>query len=347
MDQDRYEYGQDPMIDLMMTAEWSKAALEQGDELALARAEMRTAETLYNLARNGMDGHVGLAAEKLDSSRAVFRRHLPEARVDLAESHYLSANAARGVNWPTAREHYDAALPLLRRDSEPILYADVCDGLAASLVRGPGGDLPDTQERALLCYYDAFSVEPPAVPPERWALTAHGLMLTLAERYRGGVVDNWMAIAQIGDRALPAALEGSNHRLQNGIYELAARARLAVSIFGMLNGALTNTDALATVDWAAELLDALPADPGATTHAELAGQLRWAVERAAVVGVETAVLACIAMLARVGDRRGQIALHLQLAEHGDARAHAERAARLLHRHDAPELHQLLAEMRAT
>ena len=220
----------DPSYALMLAMEAAKQA--SPGSLARARADLWTAEAFYELGRQASGGDTKRQATyALDQAFPALDRHLPDSRSDLANAHYLAADMARGSDWPLARQHYEAALPLVRRDGdEQMMWVAVREGLAAALVKGPGGDTPAAQERALALYLDVLTIEPPTVPADHWAATAQGLARTLAERYKGKNIDNWGNALQWASRAVERTTDKADDQLRAGNFLIYGRAHIGYGI---------------------------------------------------------------------------------------------------------------------
>jgi hypothetical protein len=329
----------------------TEAMKQAGDDpVKLAQAQMFTAEALSKLGRQAGDGDSRKKASVLVAEAIkAFEQHLPATRVDLAEAHYFAADLARGVDWPLARRHYEAALPYVRRD-EPMLWVAVNEGLAAALVRGPDGDQPDAQERSLLLYMDVLTIEPPAVPADHWALTAEGIALTFAERYRGKNVDNWANTFKWAKRALERSPQDADNHSKLLIY---ARASVAFGTAMLIRDAEAATTWLKQVRQGADLIDRLgwsrdtPLMPACNELAAVTAQTNRADWPGAAI-----LLSTVRLLEGVNDRRGLAELHTLLAmDPGDMRPadrarHVTAAERLLSPHDDEYLQRLVAAGRA-
>jgi hypothetical protein len=320
--------GSDPSYALMLALK----AAEQTSPGSLdhAIAQLAAAEAFYEIGRQSRGGDTRPQATfQLDQAIPVLDRHLPESRSDLANAHYLAADMARGRDWPLARQHYEAALPLVRRDSgELMLWVAVHEGLAAALVKGPGGDAPAAQERALALYLDVLTVEPPEVPADHWAATAQGLARTLAERYKGKNVDNWGNALQWASRAVERTTDKADDQLRAGNYLIYGRAHIGYGIPMLLTQRDDARDYLAGIKQGAGILDRLGVT-GATPLTPAADELAAAVAASSGTWPGAAVLRVGLRLATGNqDRRGQLDLHCLLALTSDGLTAADRKRHL-------------------
>ena len=333
----------DPEIAMAVALERARLIDADADPVGHAHARVAIASALNDMTRSGWGDMSAKAAPILDESIAVFEQHLPAAREHLVEARYLAADMRRGRDWEGARDHYEAGLRVVRRETEPAYWAALNEGLAATLVRGPGGDEPEVQERSLALYQEALTVEPPDVPPGHWAATAHGFALTLAERHRGTVIANWASVLEVMGRALEPAFDAGDQVTQRGVFELHARARIAFGLFGLLGSALAVDDALGQVRAGAEALDVLRDPQDALTPA---------AERLAAAAHSDgdAFGACVeiglGLLEAIGDRRGLVMLHAMQAAGPGSAEHLAEAERLLSPKDDASLHGAVEHARA-
>ncbi len=343
--------GSDPSYALML----AMAAAKQTSPGSLdhAIAQLAAAEALYEIGRQSRGGDTRPQATfQLDQAIPVLDRHLPESRSALANAHYLAADMARGRDWALARQHYEAALPLVRRDSgELMLWVAVHEGLAAALVMGPGGDAPAAQERALALYLDVLTVEPPEVPADHWAATAQGLARTLAERYKGKNIDNWGTAFQWASRAVERTTKGADDQLRAGNFLIYARAAIGYGVPMLLAHQADAPQYLEGIRQGAGILDRLGLT-GAVPLAAAAGELAAAAAASPSSWPGTTVLsACLKLLAGIQDRRGQVELHVLLALGGtgltaaDRQRHLAEAERLLSPSDDDYLRALVQGVR--
>ena len=304
--------------------------------VARARAQVDAAAALYELSRQAAGGDARpQAAYLLDQAIPVLDRHLPDTRLDLANAHYLAADMARGDDWPLARRHYEAALPLVRRDdAELMLWVAVNEGLASALVKGPGGDTPAAQERALALYLDVLTVEPPAVPTDDWAATAQGLARTLAERYKGKNAANWGNALQWASRAVDRTTGEADDQLRAGNFLIYGRAAIGYGIPMLVSHQADATEYLEGIMQGAGILDQLGVTSGLASAAH---ELATAVTAASsATWPDAAVLnAALRLLIGIQDRRGQVEMHSLLAlgpagvTTADRQRHLAEAERLL------------------
>jgi hypothetical protein len=345
--------GSDPSYALMLALK----AAEQTSPGSLdhAIAQLAAAEAFYEIGRQSRGGDMRpQAAFQLDQAIPVLDRHLPESRSDLANAHYLAADMARGRDWPLARQHYEAALPLVRRDSgELMLWVAVHEGLAAALVMGPDGDAPAAQERALALYLDVLTVEPPEVPADHWAATAQGLARTLAERYKGKNVDNWGNAFQWASRAVGRTTNGADDQLKAGNFLIYARAAIGYGVPMLLAHQADAAQYLEGIRQGAGILDRLGLTgdvPLASAAGELAAAAAAAASPSSWPGT-TVLRACLKLLAGIQDRRGQVELHALLALGGvgltsaDRQRHLAEAERLLSPSDDDYLRAIVQSVR--
>jgi hypothetical protein len=343
----------DPSYALVLAMEAAKQA--SPGSLARARADVHTAEALYELGRQASGGDLRpQAATVLDQAIPVLDRHLPDSRSDLANAHYLAADMARGSDWPLARQHYEAALPLVRRDGgELMMWVAVHEGLAAALVKGPGGDTPAAQERALALYLDVLTVEPPTVPADHWAATAQGLARTLAERYKGKNIDNWGNAFQWASRAVERTTDRAGDQLRAGNFLIYGRAAIGYGVPMLLSHQADAGQYLAGIKKGAGILDRLGVTGGAPL-APAADELTAAAAAASSSATwpGAAVLrAGLGLLSGIQDRRGQVELHALLAltsaglTAADRQRHLVEAERLLSASDDEYLRLFIGTVR--
>ena len=317
---------EDPVTAFMVFGAAVQEAHESGDRIALGRALVHQAEIANYAIQQGVD-LVGPAATLLDQAIDVFKEGLPETRVDLANAHYTRADMARGRDRAVALRHYEDALPLVHRD-DGMLWVAITEGLAASLIRGPEGDDPAVQERSIALYYDALSVEPPIVPPDHWLLTVHGLTLTLLERHRGSVLENWGAVLEITNRAMPLAVDITDDGLAIRIFSMNSRARIAYNVVALMTDVvpaeISDAEVLAQLESGAEGL-AMGSPPTGSPVPLVARLAAQAEGRRGANGLMSLgfLQASLALLEAIDDRRGRIVAHLLLATHGDAAAHRD------------------------
>ena len=336
----------DPTMAFTLASEGYKEAKASGDPLGTARCAVLLAEAINGMQAAGMFKDNAGAVKLLEEACLILERHLPVTRAEAAEAQYLWADSCRGRDWPTARTHYEKALTYVRRDSEPALWAGVNDGLAAALVKGPGGDEPDIQDRSISCYQEALSVEPPLVPPDHWAMTAHGLMLTIAERINGSPVDNWAAVVQTGDKAVRRANEAGDQTLMVRLYILTNAGRVSFGIAGLLSPYVPDKDALEVMNLGAKNLDNIRTanEVAFTPLAEqLSAAVRAAVQRDGkpVLTDERILLPAVEMARATGNRRAELMLHLMLYSAGAGVDHLRSAERLKTRHEEGWIQQTL------
>jgi tetratricopeptide (TPR) repeat protein len=279
----------------MLALEASRAADEAADPVAYASARVEVANALNAMTRQGVGDMSTRSAPILDEAIAILQRHLPAAREELMNAHYLAADMRRGGDWEGAREHFEAALELARRESEPQYWAALNEGLAAALIRGPRGDDPEIQERSLRLYQEALTIEPPVVPPADWAATAHGFALTLTERHRGNPAEDWATIVGLMGRALDRAFDGGEEVIKRSVFVMDGRARVAFGVLAFVGSLLPADEALGLARSGAEALDVLR-DPD--------DALAPRVEELAAADGEVLDLA-IGLLDAVDDRRGR------------------------------------------
>ncbi len=331
----------DPTMALMVAMETVKRA---DDPVERAQAQMMAAEALSRIG-----GSRPQASYLVGEAISAFARHLPATRTDLANAHYFAADLARGSDWPLARRHYEAALPYVRRD-EPMLWVAVNEGLAAALVRGPGGDEPDAQERSLALYLDIISIEPPAVPAGHWALTAEGLALTFAERHRGKNADNWANAFKWARRAVERSPQDADNR---GALTIYARASIAFGTGMLFRDPPAAADWLKQIGKGAEVMDMFGRS-GDESLTSAFGKLATAASSTSREQWPGAALlmSALPLLEGVDDRRGLVELHILLAMDPDVSRPGERirhvtvAEGLLSPHDDEYLQRLVAAGRA-
>jgi hypothetical protein len=261
---------------------------------------------------------------------------------------------ARGSDWPLARQHYEAALPLVRRDGgELMMWVAVHEGLAAALVKGPGGDTPAAQERALALYLDVLTVEPPTVPADHWAATAQGLARTLAERYKGKNIDNWGNAFQWASRAVERTTDRAGDQLRAGNFLIYGRAAIGYGVPMLLSHQADAGQYLAGIKKGAGILDRLGVTGGAPL-APAADELTAAAAAASSSATwpGAAVLrAGLGLLSGIQDRRGQVELHALLAltsaglTAADRQRHLVEAERLLSASDDEYLRLFIGTVR--
>jgi hypothetical protein len=333
------------------------AAMKQtagSDPVAHARAQVDAAAAMIEL--NGQAERGSLTKQVsalLAEATAAFEQHLPGTRVDLANAHYLAADAARGVDWAQARSHYEAALPYVRRD-EPMLWVAINEGLAVALVKGPDGDRPDMQERSLALYLDALTVEPPQVPADHWAATVLGLALTFAERHRGKNIDNWMQALRRAGQALNGMTKDADPRIRTDALVIYARACIAFGTATLVHEPARAADSLERVRTGADIFDRsglsrLPGrQPLMPTYGELAAAST-AIDPRQWPG-STVLRTGLRLLEAVEDRRGQVEFHILLAletkgpplQDSERAGHLAEAERLLSPHDDEYVRKMLA-----
>lgn len=328
-----------------------------GDPVAHARAQVHAAIAINQLSKQASGSDLTRQASALlTEATAAFERHLPGARVDLANAHYLAADMARGTDWPRARSHYEAALPYVRRD-EPMLWVAVNEGLAVALIKGPSGDHPDAQERSLALYLDALTIEPPQVPTDHWAVTAQGLALTLAERHQGKNIDNWANALRWAGRAMERMTRDADSRHWTNGLVICARARIAYGTTSLVHQPASAANALQHVRAGVDIFDqsGLSADqPLMPTYDELAAAST-AIDPAQWPG--PAVLrAGVRLLKAVSDRRGQVEFHILLAletagspplQAAERAGHLAEAERLVSPYDDEYVRRMLAVAHAS
>jgi hypothetical protein len=334
---------------LVLATEAAKQASR--GSLARAQADVHIAEVLDELDRQASGGNLRpKAAALLDQAIPVLDRYLPDSRSALANAHYLAADMARGADWSLARQHYEAALPLVRRDrGELMMWVAVREGFAAALVKGPGGDTPPAQERALALYLDVLTVEPSAVPADHWAATAQGLARTLAERHKGRNIDNWGAALQWASRAVERTTDRADDQLRAGNFLIYGRAAIGYGVPMLLSHPADAGQYLAGIKKGAGILDQLGVTGGAPLT-PAADELAVAVAAASSATWPGAAVprAGLRLLSGIQDRRGQIELHAQFAltsaglTAADRQRHLAEAERLLSVSDDDYL-QLLVE----
>ena len=333
----------------MMRLVLAQAAVKEtvgGDPVAHARAVAELASTLYEMSRRGLGDTRAAAADNLARAMAAFEQHLPDTRADLANAHYLCADMARGRDHPTAQRHFEAALALVRREEEPMLWAAVNEGLAAALIRGPEADVPAVQERSIELYQEALTVEPPQVPGDHWAMSAHGLALTLVERHRGTVVANWLGVLEVTDQALGYAMQGDDGRLKHWLFEINQRARIGYGLAALFGGALPDAEGMRHVREGARGLDVLRDERVTPLVDRLEAALGARAETKA--GLARFLEAVLAIVEEIDDRRSRVMVHLLLASNASDVAertrHASEAARLISPHDDEALREAVADL---
>ena len=325
----------DPIDAFMLLAAGQSEAAARGP-VELATLQVQMASELLAAHRQGLSGVLKNAQFLLREALGPLSASLPGTRNVLVNAHYLLGDSARGDDWDMSRHHFDTALGLIDRDSDPIMWVALCEGLASALIRGSEGGDPAVQERSIRLYQDALSFEPPQVPPEHWAHTASNLLLTLKERHHGDPLQTWITILKLSRRALKYSEDAEQSWLRPALARHLADAYLVVGVWFLFMGQ-SEDQPLEMIDEAYSWYHAL----GVTAPSEARETLqrlpddRSDVEAALWIQV---LAAADQLLTIAGDRRGRVRILRQLAilDPDAANHYNDEAARLQSVHDDPD-----------